>query len=136
MAGPGVPKGKRNSGMCYLLDIYPTLCELAGLPAPKTVEGRSLVPVLRGRSAGVRDSIFAAYRDVQRCARTDRWKWNVYHVNGRRTQQLFDIRNDPWEMRDLASDPRQASRRQEMQTLLNKWMAEVDDPTPREMWSA
>jgi arylsulfatase A-like enzyme len=136
MAGPGIPAGRRNSGMCYLLDIYPTLCELTGLPAPQTVEGRSLVPLLRGTNASVRDSIFAAYRDVQRTVRTDRWKLIVYNVNGKRTVQLFDIRNDPWEMKNLAAGPAQASRVSEMMALLRKWMAEVDDPASPDLFTA
>jgi arylsulfatase A-like enzyme len=128
LAGPGVPRGKRTSAMCYLLDLFPTLCDLTGVEAPATVEGRSLAPVLRGRSETARDSIFAAYRDVQRTVRTERWKLILYQVSGRRTVQLFDIRNDPWEMKNLAQDPQHAGRLEEMRGLLRDWMKRVDDP--------
>jgi arylsulfatase A-like enzyme len=127
MAGPGVPKGKRMQAMCYLLDIFPTLCDLTGVPTPSTVEGRSLVPVLRG-NAGGRETIFAAYRNLMRSVRTDRWKLNVYFVQGKRTVQLFDLRSDPWEMQDLADERDQSERVREMESLLQRWMRDVDDP--------
>ncbi len=52
IAGPGVPKGRRSDAMCYLLDIFPTLGELAGVSAPNGNEGRSLVPESRRPAAG------------------------------------------------------------------------------------
>jgi arylsulfatase A-like enzyme len=127
MAGAGVPAGRLSQGMCYLQDIFPTLCDLTGVRAPSTVEGRSLVPALRGKAGG-RDSIFAAYRNLMRTVRTERWKLNVYNVNGKRTLQLFDLRSDPWEMKNLAEDPAQSGRVQEMTGLLRDWMRRVDDP--------
>jgi arylsulfatase A-like enzyme len=127
IAGPGAPQGKRTPAMCYLLDIFPTLCDLTGVRAPATVEGQSLLPVLEGKAGG-RDSIFAAYRNIMRTVRTDRWKLNLYLLNGARTLQLFDIRNDPWEMKNLAADPRRAGTVQEMTGLLKVWMRQVDDP--------
>ena len=49
-AGPGIPRGKTDpTRFCYLLDIFPTLGELAGVPGPEGSEGRSLAPVLAGR---------------------------------------------------------------------------------------
>ena len=50
MAGPGVPAGKRSEAFAYLIDIFPTLCELTGVPTPETVEGRSLVPAMEDSS--------------------------------------------------------------------------------------
>lgn len=48
LTGPGVPKGEKRDALCYLLDVYPTLGELAGVPKPEGSEGLSLVPVLKG----------------------------------------------------------------------------------------
>ena len=45
-AGPGVPRGETRDSYAYLLDIFPTLCDLADVPVPDTVTGRSLVPAL------------------------------------------------------------------------------------------
>src|SRR5260370_29375322 len=46
MSGRGVPGGKRADTLCYLLDLFPTLCDLTGLPTPSPLEGRSLQPAL------------------------------------------------------------------------------------------
>ena len=46
MAGPGVPRNQTRDAFCYLLDIYPTLCDLVDAPIPETVEGKSLQPVM------------------------------------------------------------------------------------------
>ena len=52
IAGPGVPRDRRSDAMCYLLDVFPTLGELAGVSGPEGNEGRSLVPNLADRTAG------------------------------------------------------------------------------------
>ncbi len=128
MRGPGLPRGRTIDALCYLLDLYPTLCELAGLPVPEGVEGRSLVPLLKDPRARFRDTLFFAYRDFQRAVRTERWKLILYQVGGRRTTQLFDIRNDPWELNNLAADPSQVGRIANLTAMLRKWMAETEDP--------
>ncbi len=128
IAGPGLPKGRRSEALCYLYDLFPTLCELTGLATPATVEGVSLVPVLRGLQAQVRDSQFFAYRDFQRAVKSNGWKLIVYHVDGKITLQLFDLRKDPWEMTNLANDPLQAARIREMSALMAAWMKRTGDP--------
>lgn len=77
---PGNPmRGKVSDALVSQLDIYPTLCELAGIPKPKWLEGLSLCPLLEGKVDNIRNEIFsevtyhAAY-EPQRCIRTDRYK--------------------------------------------------------------
>ncbi len=101
-AGPGVPHGQSDA-LCYLFDIFPTVCDLAGLDLPAGVEGKSLVPVMKGETDAVRDELFLSYRDVQRAIRDERWKLIVYPKAGR--VQLFDLRADPDERRDLSGEP-------------------------------
>jgi len=125
---PGLPQGKVSRSFCYLLDIFPTLCDLTGLPVPAAVEGRSVVPALRNPKAALRDTMFFAYRHFQRGVRTDRWKLARYNAGGRQVTQLFDLRTDPWETRNLASEPAQAGRVRELTTLLKDWMRKTDDP--------
>ena len=127
ISGPGLPQGKTCDAFCYLLDIFPTVCELVGSPIPETVEGKSLVPLITGEKKKVRDSIFGAYKEFQRMVRNDRWKLIIYNVNGKQTMQLFDLQNDPWEMKNLAGDTAQAGRIKELTTLLKKWMKETGD---------
>jgi arylsulfatase A-like enzyme len=124
-SGPGVPAGKRSAALCYLLDLFPTICDLTGVARPATVEGVSLAPVLRGGKASVRASLFGAYRDVQRMVRTERWKL-IRYPKVERTQ-LFDVANDPEETRDLAAEPAQAGRMKEMMDLLKEWQKKVAD---------
>jgi arylsulfatase A-like enzyme len=125
IGGPGLPKGAACDSLCYLLDLFPTLCDLTGVPAPSTVEGRSLMPALKNPKARIRDSVFLAYRHFQRGVRTDRWKLIKYNVAGKQTTQLFDIQNDPGEMNNLAAADE--ARVRELTALLRKWMRETED---------
>jgi arylsulfatase A-like enzyme len=106
--GPGIPRGRRSDALVYLFDVFPTLCALGGLEAPATVEGINLTPILSRRQVQVRDSVFGAYRDVQRMIRDDRWKAIWYPKLDR--WQLFDLKRDPLEMKDLAALPKHAER--------------------------
>jgi len=125
--GPDVHRGEKREAFCYLIDIYPTLCELAGLQTPDTVEGRSLVPVLRDAEVKVRDTLFSAYRDFQRAVRDERFKLIEYHVAGTRTHQLFDLQNDPWELQNLAADGRYEQQLHSLRNLLVQWKKKLDD---------
>jgi arylsulfatase A-like enzyme len=127
-SGPGIPKGRRFDALCYLLDIFPTLGDLAGVAGPKESEGKSLVGVFDGRQASVRATLFTAYRDVQRAVRDDRWKLIVYpQVNKR---QLFDLQTDPAERQDLSQDSHQAAESERLMALLRDWQKQVGDTLP------
>ena len=101
-AGPGVPSGRRSSGYAYLLDVFPTLCDLIGMPTPGSVEGESLVAAMGNESVTVRDSLYFAYVSSQRAVKNRRHKLIEYAVRdcGRQTQ-LFDLVDDPWETTNL-----------------------------------
>lgn len=130
IGGPDLPKAKRADTLCYLLDLFPTLCDLTGTPTPATVEGKSLRPALRDPQIKIRDSVFFAYRHFQRAVRTDHWKLIRYNVEGKRTTQLFDMQTDPWEMKNLAETS--PGRVRELNTLLQDWMRRTDDPQARD----
>lgn len=76
---PGNPAGRVVDALASHLDVYPTLCELAGVEPPRGLEGHSLVPVIDGVKESVRDEVFAevsyhaAYEPL-RCVRTERYK--------------------------------------------------------------
>ncbi len=127
-SGPGVPVGARSRALVYLLDIFPTLCDLAGLETPDTVEGVSLVPALQAPEALVRNSLYLAYTDKHRGVRTDRYKLIEYVVRGRHTMtQLFDLAEDPAEVRNLATDPAYADLLGELRTELFRLREAWDD---------
>jgi arylsulfatase A-like enzyme len=106
-AGPGIPHGQ-SEAFAYLFDIFPTLLDLAGLPAPAGPDARSLAPVIRGEVQGIRDAVFLAYRDFQRSIRVGSWKLIRYPEINR--SQLFDLAADPAEINDLAADPASESK--------------------------
>jgi arylsulfatase A-like enzyme len=127
-AGPGVPKGEQREALVYLLDLFPTLGDLAGVKGPDGSEGKSLAGVLAGKETGVRDSLFTAYTKVQRAVRDDRWKLIVYpQIN---KTQLFDLKDDPAETKDLADDPTRAADVARLTALLKEWQKKVDDKQP------
>ena len=134
-AGPGIPSGQRRDALVYLHDLFPTTCQLAGIDVPPTVESLSLVPVLTGSRQRVRDSIFGAYKSVQRSVRTERWKLIRYPYA--KQTQLFDLQADPWETRNLAAEPRHAKLVEELNGRLRAWQKKVgdtldiDNPPPR-----
>jgi arylsulfatase A-like enzyme len=126
--GPGIPKGKVSDTLCYLFDVYPTVCDLVGAKIPATLEGRSLAPILAGRTDRVRDTVFLAYKDVQRAVRDDRWKLIVYpqvHV-----AQLFDLKTDPYETKNLAADPTYADRIKRLTALMEEQQKLFGDTQP------
>jgi arylsulfatase A-like enzyme len=124
ISGPGVPKDARADTLCHLMDVCPTVLDLAGV-ACEGLDGRSLRPVLRDEKHRVRDQIVAAYRDVQRAVRTEDQKLILYSVNGTRTTQLFDLRRDPDEMNNLAA--REPTRVRELASLLNIGLTAAGD---------
>ena len=129
MAGPGIPKGRRIDALCYLLDIFPTLGELAGIAAPEGSEGQSLAPVLADLRKTRRDTIFTAYADTQRALRDERWKLIVYPKVHK--TQLFDLRDDPGEVHNLAQDPNHAGELDRLMKLLRDSQRQLRDPEPQ-----
>lgn len=127
MAGPGVPQGERRDAFCYLLDIYPTLCDLIGIAVPGTVEGKSLVPAMQDPEENVRDTLLFAYRGIQRAVQDHRYKLIEYVVDGTRTTQLFDLQADPWEMYNLVDDDHRADHLAALRQELQRWRTELDD---------
>ena len=89
-----------------LQDIMPTLLQAAGLNVPATCTGRSLLPVMRGEADGVRALLHGEHAGCYEYAHgnhflvDDRWKY-VWYSQTRR-EHLFDLADDPQELRDLA----------------------------------
>jgi len=145
VAGPGIKADTRAVGNVYLLDLLPTVCELAGIEPPATVEGKSFAPVLRGEKAVTRDVLYGVYcggtKPGMRCVKQGDWKLIKYDVlDGTVHQtQLFNLaanpheylaehdRDDPMET-NLADDPKYADKRAELEVLLLAEMQRLDDP--------
>jgi arylsulfatase A-like enzyme len=125
IAGPGVPKRKTVTAFTYLLDLFPTLCDMAGVTAPKDLEGESLRPLWDGRKERVRDSVFLPFLDIQRAVRDERWKLIAYPKIG--YLQLFDLQTDPHETKNVIGDPANAPQVVRLRKLMRKWQAKVGD---------
>jgi choline-sulfatase len=87
------------------LDLIPTLCDFAGIPAPVGLAGRSVRPLAEGRvpPAPWRDTLVVEGHHC-RALHTERFKYTVYGM-GEHREALIDLKNDPGEMKNLASDP-------------------------------
>jgi arylsulfatase A-like enzyme/alpha-L-fucosidase len=127
ISGPGIPQGK-SAALGYVHDIFPTICELAMVPVPEGIDGRSLAPVIRGKSEKVRDQLMMAYTNTQRSVRDGRWKLiRLAQIN--RTQ-LFDLEKDPRELNDLAADPQHAGQIERLLALLKEEQGRCGDRLP------
>jgi arylsulfatase A-like enzyme len=127
MSGPGVPRGEKRDALCYLIDIYPTLCHLLDINIPETIEGKSLVPAMQSPSDKIRDHLLFAYTKLQRGVRDERHKLIEYVVDGKRTTQLFDLQNDPFEMDNLADNPKYGGILENLREELLRWRNELGD---------
>jgi arylsulfatase A-like enzyme len=126
--GPGIPSGKSSDAFAYLFDVYPTVCDLVGAEIPDSLEGKSLAPVIRGKSGQVRDTIFLAYKDVQRAVRRGHWKLIRYpEVN---KTQLFNLRDDPYETKDLSTNPAYSDRVRQLMALMREQQKLFGDTAP------
>ena len=112
-AGPGIkPKGTMDTTQLVSLDdLLPSLCDYAGLPIPKGIYGKSLMPYLQNSSSEkLRDYVVSEWTtewgftvSPGRMLRTDRYKYVRYLEDD--GEELFDLQNDPGERRSLVKDP-------------------------------
>ena len=114
-AGPGVTQGAVSNRPAELLDIYPTLTELAGLPPKEGLEGHSLVPQLNDPAAPREWPAVTTHNRNNHGVRTEGWRY-IHYADG--SEELYDMRNDPNEWSNLAGDPAHAVRIEE----LRRWL--------------
>ena len=143
--GPGIRAGSRVEGNIYLLDILPTVCDLAGIEIPSTVNGISFKPVLMGEKESIRDVQYGVYcggtKPGMRKVRQGDWKLIKYDMmdGAVRETQLFNLADNPHEYlsehgqageyeTDLAENPEYAEKLHEMEALLLEQMINNNDP--------
>lgn len=134
MSGPGIAEGVKVSGQVMQMDIFPTLCSLAHIPIPLSVEGRSMADAAAETgTAPFRDTVYSLYKDTQRMVKDKTWKYIRYRTSshtgeGSDEVQLFCLDKDPWEIHNLAYDAEYADKVKEMQAKLHQWMLQANDP--------
>jgi len=104
IAGPGIQAGHICHEMVYLQSIFATSCDLAGIDIPKSVDFPSLKSLLKDPNAKGENLIFGAYKDLQRMIRSKHYKLIVYPKV--KKLQLFNLKNDPDELVNLANKKR------------------------------
>src|SRR5262249_27792121 len=115
-------KAQASARTVQLLDLYPTLAELCGLPPADNIEGHSFAPLLRKPAAAWNYPAFGVtlfQGKVGRSVRTERWHY-VEWDEGRAGAMLLDAANDPFELKNLAGDPAYAKTVHEMKSLLTR----------------
>jgi arylsulfatase A-like enzyme len=120
-AGPGVTAGARCSRPAELLDMYPTLVELCGLPARSGLEGHSLAPQLQDVRAPRPWPAITTHNIGNHGVRSERWRY-IRYADG--SEELYDVSQDPNEWTNLAGDPRFADVLQEHRG----WLPKVNTP--------
>lgn len=103
---PGYAKPGKTERIVEFLDIYPTVAELASLPAPVTLQGRSLAPLLKNADAPWPYPAFTQVRNG-RSIRTEDWRYTEWGAAGADGVELYDHRRDQLESHNLAKQPAQ-----------------------------
>jgi len=106
------------------VSIVPTICDVAGVKPPDKMRGRSLRPLLEGKSVEGPEFVAAEVTVNGRMIRTPDYKYITYH--GDPVEQLFDMKNDPGETKNLAGDSKHAAALADHQKLLRDWEARMD----------
>jgi arylsulfatase A-like enzyme len=123
------PRLQRGGPTCdalvSLVDLFPTICEAAGVEVPETVEGQSLLRLYQGKVAKIRDHLFATFHSPTkhymstRCIRTERYKLIQHLLTGE--TELFDLAADPLELHNLAGNPEHARLQSQLTARLMAW---------------
>ena len=123
---PGFVAGKTDA-IVELVDIYPTLCELAGLPIPEAVQGTSLVPILRDRNASVKAGALSFNRGAS--LREKDWAYMRY-TDG--TEELYDMKEDPRQFVNQAKNPEYSAILLQLRERLDISLKAAEIPAKKE----
>lgn len=124
---PGKEPAVCNS-FAELIDLYPTIAELAGLEVPVGIQGTSLAPLFDNPESEVKDMAFSVSQRNGRMGylvRTDKWAYMQYGDDGSGGMELYDMQLDSKQFNNLANHPRYKSMVDEMQKRLNEKLIDV-----------
>ena len=122
-AGPGVAKGRKSDVTVSLIDMYPTLVDLCGLPKPRQkLEGQSLAKTLVDPASAEDRNVFLPHMNPGEYAVINRdWRYIRYGEDG---EELYDLQADPNEWHNLAASPEHAARKAELRSFAPATFAE------------
>ena len=136
--GPRIPAGQSSQAFTYVHDLNATVCGLAGVAPAEGMDSQDLGPVMRGEKKSVRESIFLPFQKYQRSVRKGPWKLHVYpEINH---ELLFNLEDDPHELKDLAGEPKFTERLREMREVMeaqrklygDSHPLRVENPAPKQ----
>lgn len=135
LRGPGIPAGVRAGQLVQHMDVFPTLCGLAGIPVPETVEGLSLFEGRTGDLQVPSQCLLTVYKHYQRSVLSESLKLIQHFAESGQGwalvyEQLFDIQSDPWETRNLAYDQRQQIPLEHLRVAMQALQQACGDPLP------
>jgi len=123
--GPDVPKNKKIDSPIYLQDIMATSLDLGGVEMPAQVQFKSLLPLIEGKNKQSYDSIYGGYMKLQRMVTMDGYKM-IYYPKIDKTL-LYDLKNDPMEMKNIADDPANAGIIKKLKKRFKQLQKETGD---------
>ena len=126
-----IAAGVRDAGHLVCgLDVMPTFCDFAGIDSPEGLPGRSLRPLLEGKATGWREFVSSEHHITGRMVRSERFKY--VHYPGDPVEQLFDMRSDPWETKNLYEDAQFADVLADHRQMLADFQKRLDPVEPTE----
>lgn len=141
---PGrTPAGTVNPHVASHIDIVPTIMDYCGLPIPKLLEGRSMLPTTRDPAVKTNDAVFIEFNRYEidhdgfggfqpmRAAFDGRYKLSIHLTAG---DELYDVQADPQEMTNLIGSPEHAALRDALHDRLLDWMNQTRDPFRGYWW--
>lgn len=145
VAAPAFAGDLRNRGLVSSVDIWATIQELAGIPAPQNSAyvGRSLLPILAGQSTQAREAVIVEYNRFGRlhhqaegffpirCIRSQRWKLSINLFD---RDEFYDLEADPAEANNLIDEPSLAAERTALHDQLLAWQDETRDLFRSPQW--
>lgn len=126
IAGPGINPGGKIETPIYLQDAMATALDLAGVEKPAHVEFKSLMPLIRGEASVQYDRIYGKYIHTQRMIIEGDWKL-IFYPTAEKNMRLFNLKQDPHEMSDLAENPKYASKVKQLKAAFVELQAEMGD---------
>lgn len=127
IAPPGAAPGVDQQHLVSGLDLMPTFLDYAGIAAPASLEGRSLRPLVEGKTVPWREFVAAeTFGPEARMIRTGRYKYILF-AQGENREQFFDLEKDPGELNNLVGESTLANEVARHRTLLQGWMQAAGD---------
>ena len=106
VSSPGLKKNVKSNSLVEYVDIYPTLCDLAGIDPPDYIHGKSFVPILKNPKTEIKNEIYSRYQTLEVVQDKN---YSYHEVLNRKSgnveyNMLFDIKSDKYQYVNIAND--------------------------------